>query len=160
MNSSEQSIPENGKENSTSVISGALASGGIIGAGLAILALRLPQAWHAVAIALVPTCSSAVSLWVRALTIAIRKRHNKKLWEKDQEEVVLFVDGAVAAARSALRSLQDPTAKNVLESNIARLELMKALALTAVPNERPWLLRNVPPARIGDTQFGIGSSTV
>jgi hypothetical protein len=63
----------------------------------------------------------------------------KKQWEKDRSSVIAYVDGAIPIAKKALCDFDDDKAKAMLLSGIARLERMKALALSAVPAERPWL---------------------
>jgi hypothetical protein len=124
---------------STAVISSAIASGGLVGAGLAILALQLPARWLPAAVAIVPTLSSSCALAVRVVAAEIRRRYSIKLWEKDRAIIVAYVERAIPASAKALIDISDSTARQILEVGMARMQRVRALALSALPHERPWL---------------------
>jgi hypothetical protein len=146
---------EKGADSAT-VVSSAIASGGLIGAGLAILALQLPANWQAIGLAIVPTLSSACALAVRVCATEIRKRYSRKQWLMDRDNVLKYVDLAIPAAQKALKGIEDSEAKAILEEGIARMQRIKALAISAYPHERPWLseLRYIadqnPPEQIAE----------
>lgn len=125
-------------QDSAAVVGGALASGGLVGAGLAILALQLPDAWRPVGVTIVPALSSACALGVRVIASMIRRKYGKKLWTAEKEEIIAYADYSITHSKKALQKMEDETATRILLSSIARMQRIKALALSAFPCERPW----------------------
>jgi hypothetical protein len=136
----------NKSQDSVAVVGGALASGGLVGAGLAILALQLPDAWRPVAVTIVPSLSSACALGVRVIGSMIRRRYGKKLWAAEKDEIIAYADYSIIHSTKAIEKMEDERATRILLFSIARMQRIKALALSAFPCERPWLseLNNQP----------------
>jgi hypothetical protein len=134
-----QGEPETHASGSAALLSASIASGGLVGAGLAILALQLPGQWDEIAVAVVPTLSASLALIIRRIASDLRRRHNKRLWELDRKRAITFADVAIPELHKALSDLTDTNAQRIAKKGIAQLERMKALALSATPMKRPWL---------------------
>jgi hypothetical protein len=134
-----QQTQEEGENKSGIVLGGALTSGGLLGAGLTILALKLDPGYHPYVMPIIPTISSACSVAVRWAGSRIQRKFSTALWEQDKESVIEIAVSGITKAEEEMKSTKAKEAKAILQEGIIRYERIKALALTAVPGERPWL---------------------
>lgn len=148
----------NKTQDSAAVVGGALASGGLVGAGLAILALQLPDTWRPVGVTIVPALSSACALGVRVLASMLRRKYGKRLWTAERDEIIAYTDSSIERSSNAIKIMEDEIARGLLLSSIARMQRIKARALGAFPCERPWLseLTNQPEVLMPSTTDSIG----
>lgn len=154
-----------GRADTAAVVGGAIASGGFVGAGLAILALQLPSHWQPAALAIVPTLASSCAIIVRVLAVELRRRYRERQWRSDRDNVVRYVEKAIPLQRDALDEIEEADACKILENGIARMQRIKALALSAYPPERPWLtelqqLADISVSPVSSTEPTISSESI
>jgi hypothetical protein len=130
---------DNAEDKSGVVLGGALTSGGLLGAGLTVLALKLQPEYHPYVMPIIPTVSSACSVAVRWVGTRIQRKFSTALWEQDKASVVEIAVQGIAEAEKELELTKAKEAKGILQAGINRYERIKALALTAAPGERPWM---------------------
>jgi hypothetical protein len=134
------------KSDDAGVITTSITSGGLIGAGLTIAVLQLPLEWQTVGLVCVPTLSSSITLIIVSMIRKLRRKTQAKVWCEERDNLVNYCDVAIPIANKGLRDLKDQRARELLDNSISRFQQLKALAIGAVPYERPWLTDEVSSA--------------
>jgi hypothetical protein len=134
------------KSDNTRDIAGSITSGGLIGAGLSVAAQQLPPEWQTVVQPFIPTLSASISLIVISMIRKVRRKTQIKEWNKERQSIIDFCNVAIPISEKGLRDLRDERAKSILNDSISRFQQLKALAIGAVPYERPWLTDEVASA--------------
>ena len=122
----------------TAVVTGSIVSGGVFGVALSSLAKTLRPPWDTTALTLVPTITAAWSILISGTARWLRRNYHSRSWRVDRDRFIAWVEAAIPAAQEGLQQTSTADARVVFEQNIARLETLRALALTSVPYERPW----------------------
>jgi hypothetical protein len=120
------------------VMTGSVVSGGIVGVAMASLARALPPPWDSTALTITPTITAAWAVLIAAAARWLKRRYHSRSWHADRDRFITWVNNAIPAAQKGFDDTQALEAREVFAERIARLEKLKAFALTAIPFERPW----------------------
>jgi hypothetical protein len=137
------------------VLTGSVVSGGVVGVAIASLAKTLPPPWDSTALTLTPTITAAWAVLIAAAARWLKRRYHSRSWHADRDRFIVWINHAIPAAKKGLEDTQAPEAREVFGKRIARLEHLKALALTAIPFERPW-----ETDQVGDQELRLGVQAI
>lgn len=130
------------------LVTGSVVSGGMIGAGIAVFAKTLDPPWDTMVLTLAPTFTSAWAVLIATGAKIMKRQFYSRKWHIDRQKFIEWLEEVIPASEKGLEDAKDPNIGDLFEQKILRLEKLRALAMTAVPYERPWETSSVGSSSI------------
>jgi hypothetical protein len=117
------------------VAAGSLAAGGIVGAGIHVLAEGLGEPMRGLLNLLSPSIAAALSLALAVIATKLRRRFRLLSWRRERNQHLRWIGEALDAAKKVMPNITDARTQAYVQTRIAWLEYQRAVLLTALPSQ-------------------------